>query len=134
MEELAEAIDFRSERLAAVPRQAVVAAPLVGRCHGGRGLLHPARFHQPLKRAVDRAGAESQPAGRLTLHLLQDRVPVPFAARQGEKDVDDCRRQRSHITATGISVTVIVVKSSYRCSQSVKASSPPRLVESKGNI
>jgi hypothetical protein len=97
VEQRAKAINFRSERLATGSRNAVVSAPLVSCRYGRRGLLHPPRFHQPLKGAVNRAGAEAKSAGRLALHVLQDRVAVPFAAGKGKKDVDNRRGQGRHV-------------------------------------
>ena len=110
VEQRAEAINFCFERLATIPREPVVSSPLVSCRDGSRRLLHPPGFHQPLKRTVDRARAEAKPAGRLRLNVLQNRVAVPFTAGKGEKDVDDCRGERRHVPATGISVTGIVVK------------------------
>ena len=91
VEQRAETIDFFLERLATAPGEAVVLAPHISVPRGRRRLLDPARFHQPLQRAVDRAGTEAKPARRLPLDFLEDRVAVALAAGKGEQDVDDRR-------------------------------------------
>ena len=88
------ALYFRLERLAAGASQPVVAAPLVNGIRGTIAFFDPARLHQPLERAVDRAGSQANRTVGVPQNVLENAVAVTVAAGEREEGVEDRRRQR----------------------------------------
>ena len=97
VEERAEPIDFRLERLAAGARQPVVAAPRVD-VRGRRAPPRPSRLPSAAAACRRSCPGRSDRLRRLALDVLQDRVAVALAAGEREQDVDDRGRQRRHIS------------------------------------
>jgi hypothetical protein len=110
VQERAETIDFLFERVATGAGELVVTTARIADVRRGFHVHYPTRFHQPLQRAIDRAGAEPELTVGLTLDVFENRVAMPLAAGEREQHMQNGGRERRHITVTCISVTVILVK------------------------
>jgi len=74
---------------AVVPPAFILGARAPFRHFGDQPLLHHSRDG-----SVERAGAHAQLAIRARFDIMDDGVPVAFAVREGEQDVQGCQRER----------------------------------------